>query len=73
MYRCFRPGDIVLATVISLGDSKSYFLSTVQDDLGVIVARSTTGHVMVPVSWQQMQCPHSHALEYRKVAKPETS
>jgi exosome complex RNA-binding protein Csl4 len=26
---------------------------------------------MVPVSWQEMQCPQTKAIEHRKVAKLE--
>ncbi len=39
---CFRPGDIVRATVISLGDARSYYLSTAGNELGVIYAVSAT-------------------------------
>ncbi|KAJ1030017.1 hypothetical protein NDA16_000930 [Ustilago loliicola] len=39
---CFRPGDIVRATVISLGDARSYYLSTAGNSLGVIYAVSAT-------------------------------
>lgn len=39
---CFRPGDIVRATVISLGDARSYYLSTAGNSLGVIYAMSAT-------------------------------
>ncbi|GAC73939.1 exosomal 3'-5' exoribonuclease complex, subunit ski4 [Moesziomyces antarcticus T-34] len=39
---CFRPGDIVRATVISLGDARSYYLSTAANHLGVIYALSAT-------------------------------
>lgn len=39
---CFRPGDIVRATVISLGDARSYYLSTAGNSLGVIYATSAT-------------------------------
>ncbi|CCF51179.1 hypothetical protein NDA11_006880 [Ustilago hordei] len=39
---CFRPGDIVRATVISLGDARSYYLSTAENSLGVIYAVSAT-------------------------------
>ena len=39
---CFRPGDIVRATVISLGDARSYYLSTAGNELGVIYALSAT-------------------------------
>jgi len=36
----FKPGDIVRATVISLGDQSNYYLSTGRNELGVVVARS---------------------------------
>jgi len=71
MYRMFRPGDIIRAQVISLGDSKSYYLSTAKNELGVVLAQSTAGHIMVPISWEQMQCPVTQAKEFRKVAKVE--
>ena len=35
LYECFRPGDVVTAKVISLGDAQSYYLSTAEDTLGV--------------------------------------
>ena len=65
---CFRPADIIRARVISLGDSRSYFLSTAREDLGVIVARSEAGAVMKAVSWREMQCPKTHLKEPRKVS-----
>merc|ERR1712096_166872 len=41
MYKCFRPGDIVLARVISLGDaSAGYLLTTAENELGVVIAKS---------------------------------
>ncbi|XP_017695128.1 exosome complex component CSL4 isoform X3 [Chiroxiphia lanceolata] len=41
VYKSFRPSDIVLAKVISLGDAQSnYLLSTAENELGVVVARS---------------------------------
>ena len=36
----FKPGDIVRAAVISLGDQSNYYLSTGRNELGVVVARS---------------------------------
>lgn len=69
IYNCFAPGDVVLAEVISLGDRHSYFLSTAKNELGVIYAKSRVGVAMVPVNWQQMQCPVSKVREFRKVAK----
>ena len=52
MHESFRPNDIVKAQVLSLGDSKSYFLTTAQNDLGVMLAHSATGHVMVPIRYK---------------------
>lgn len=69
MYKSFRIGDIVRARVLSRGDKRSYYLSTDRNDLGVVLATSTTGTVMVPVSWEMMQDPETKAVEYRKVAK----
>lgn len=72
MYKCFRPGDIIRAKVISLGDAHSYILSTAENELGVIFAESEAGAAMVPVSWCHMQCPKTKAKENRKVAKVQT-
>lgn len=71
IYKSFRPGDIVLAKVISLGDAQSYLLSTAENKLGVVFAKSEAGAMMVPISWCEMQCPKTRAKEYRKVAKVE--
>lgn len=71
MHDCFRPGDIVRAAILSLGDSRSYFCSTADVDLGVLHALSqTTGNVLVPLSWSEMEDPVTHEKEARKVAKP---
>jgi exosome complex component CSL4 len=69
MQHCFRPGDVVRAEVVSLGDARSYFLSTARNDLGVVYARSVAGAPMAPLSWQEMQCPRTQEVEPRKVAK----
>ncbi|KAM9548385.1 exosome complex component CSL4 isoform 1-T1 [Guaruba guarouba] len=70
VYKSFRPGDIVLAKVISLGDSQSnYLLTTAENELGVVAARSDAGMQMVPISWCEMQCPRTHTKEFRKVAR----
>ena len=39
---CFRPGDLVRAAVLSLGDSRSYLLTTARNELGVVSAKSAT-------------------------------
>ncbi|KAL6047681.1 Exosome complex component CSL4, variant 2 [Balamuthia mandrillaris] len=69
IYKSFRPGDIVRAEVISLGDSRSYYLSTAKNELGVVFATSMAGSTMIPISWNQMQCPKTKVVESRKVAK----
>lgn len=69
MYDCFRPGDVVRAKVLSLGDARSYYLTTADNALGVVHAKSLAGVAMVAVSWQEMQCPQTKVLERRKVAK----
>ena len=41
--QCFRPGDVVRASVLSLGDARSYYLSTAENELGVVYAKSIAG------------------------------
>ena len=65
----FRPGDVVRAKVLSLGDSRSYFLTTAENTLGVVAATSALGAPMVPVSWCELRCKSSGVRERRKVAK----
>ena len=71
MYKSFRPGDILLARVLSLGEASSgYLLSTAENELGVVIAKSEEGGVkMIPWSWTEMQCPKTYIKEFRKVAK----
>lgn len=69
IYKCFAPGDVVLAQVISLGDRNAYFLTTAKNELGVIYAKSRAGVPMIPVNWHEMQCPATKTREFRKVAK----
>ena len=42
IYDCFRPGDVIKAEVLSLGDARSYYLSTAKNELGVVYAKSAT-------------------------------
>ncbi|KAG7939506.1 hypothetical protein KL934_000440 [Ogataea polymorpha] len=65
---CFRPGDIVKALVISLGDGINYYLSTARNDLGVIHARSKSGKLLYPLDWETMVVPETGELEPRKCA-----
>jgi exosome complex component CSL4 len=72
MYDCFRPGDIVCARVLSFGAGaagRSVYLTTAENELGVRVAKSASGRIMVPVSWKEMQDPVSMEIQPRKVAK----
>ncbi|SCV71059.1 BQ2448_3821 [Microbotryum intermedium] len=72
IWSCFRPGDVVRAKVISLGDSRSYFLSTAANSLGVLFAVSNeTGKTLVAVGWDEMEDPSTGVREGRKVAGPE--
>lgn len=73
MINCFRPTDIIRARVIALGDTRSYFLSTVGNECGVLLAYSAVGVAMLPVSWELMQCPVTAVKQQRKVAKPATA
>ncbi|KAF8203667.1 hypothetical protein BJ912DRAFT_205947 [Pholiota molesta] len=66
----FRGGDVVRSQVISLGDARSYFVTTARNDLGVIFATSEAGATLEPVSWQEMRCPKTGKIEKRKCAKP---
>ena len=36
----YRAGDIIRATVISLGDERNYYISTAGNELGVVIATS---------------------------------
>ncbi|XP_065618806.1 uncharacterized protein LOC112038009 isoform X1 [Quercus suber] len=69
MHLSFRPGDIIRAVVLSLGDARAYYLSTAKNELGVVSAESAAGETMVPISWTEMQCPLTGQIEQRKVAK----
>lgn len=58
------------AVVISLGDERSYYLSTARNELGVVMAVSEMGNSMVPVSWREFEDLETGGREGRKVAKP---
>lgn len=68
---CFRVGVFVRAKVLSLGDARSYILSTATSDHhGVIFAKGAAGVPLEPMSWQLMKCPRTGAKERLKAAKP---
>lgn len=68
---CFRPGDIVRALVLSLGDGSNYYLTTARNDLGVIFAKSEggAGDSMIAIDWETMVCESTGVTEKRKCAK----
>mmetsp|Transcript_3097 Transcript_3097/g.4183 ORF Transcript_3097/g.4183 Transcript_3097/m.4183 type:complete len:229 (-) Transcript_3097:177-863(-) len=66
----FRPGDLVLCRILSLGDRR-YVLGTAEPSLGVIRAFSEASkEPMMPISWREMECPVTGEKELRKCAKP---
>ncbi|XP_045477425.1 exosome complex component CSL4-like [Harmonia axyridis] len=69
VFKCFRPGDIILARVMPITEAHTYQLSTAENELGVAIAHSEHGHPMIPISWNEMQCTKSYVKEARKVAK----
>lgn len=69
VYKSFRPGDLIRAEVLSLGDSRTYYLTTAKPEYGVVLAKSISGHTMEAISNKLMQCPKTKMKEYRKVAK----
>lgn len=70
MNEMFRVGDIVRATIISLGDERSYYISTAGNEYGVVIAQSEAGNAMIPASWKEMVDVVTRKVETRKVAKP---
>lgn len=69
IYKSFRPGDVVVARVLPITEAHTYQLSTAENELGVVTAHSEHGHVMVPISWTEMQCTKTFVKECRKVAR----
>ncbi|KAB8343186.1 hypothetical protein FH972_022776 [Carpinus fangiana] len=68
-----RPGDIVRAEVISLGDQGGYYVSTARNELGVVLAGAEGGGALVPVSWCEMEDVETGVREARKGARRTTS
>lgn len=69
----FRPGDIIKARIIGVGDpSAGFLLSTgLSTDLGVVYGKSAAaGAPLVAYSWKEMICSKTGAKEPRKCAKP---
>lgn len=68
LHRCFRPRDIIRARVLSLGDSRAYYLSTAEPELGVVSSVSQNGNKMVPLDESAMHSVETGEREERKVA-----
>lgn len=72
IFSCLVPGDIVFAKVISVDQSNYIYLSIAEAKFGVVFAKSQlSGELMMPVSFEQMECLETHTRESRKVAKPD--
>lgn len=78
--KCYRPGDVILAKVLSLGDSYSFALTTAENELGVVYALgdkvltnpSEYSRVpLLPLSFAEMICPETFDREPRKVARAQ--
>lgn len=70
MYKCYRPGDIILAKVLPQTELHTYQLTTAENELGVVVAKFRGQDLpMIPISWTEMQCPNTLVKESRKVAR----
>ncbi|XP_050438593.1 exosome complex component CSL4 [Adelges cooleyi] len=69
MLQCFRPGDIILAKVLPMTEAHTFKLTTAENELGVVIACSESGHPMTPISWTEMKCTVTNSVECRKVAK----
>ena len=70
MQEYVRPGDIILAQILSIADSKTIYLSISKSELGVLHAKSKSGWDLIPASWNEMMCIETGMLEKRKCAKP---
>ena len=71
VFASFRPGDIVRAQILSLGEERSYLLTTASNEMGVVYATSSQAHApMYPINWKEMKCSATGEIELRKCAKP---
>ena len=73
MEDCARPGDVLQAVVASLGDARSFFLSTAPLHCGVVAAKAeVSGLPLRALSAREME-DASGAREKRKVARVEAA
>ena len=66
----FRPGDIIKAEIMSTADPKSYVLSALRQDHGVLQAYSETGFPLTFIENDNtaMKCTQTSVIEKRLVA-----
>lgn len=73
IHECFRAGDIIKARILSYGDARQYYLSTSEDNLGVIYAKSQSSKhklmKMIDDNYSEMIDEETKTIEKRKVAK----
>uniref|UniRef100_A0A915PMK4 S1 motif domain-containing protein n=1 Tax=Setaria digitata TaxID=48799 RepID=A0A915PMK4_9BILA len=68
--QCVHPGDVILARVIGFGDNqRSYLLSIMEDELGVVSGIGNLGERMVPCSFDEVKSVITDTCEPRKVAR----
>ena len=69
---CFKPGDIIKAEIVSLGDARNYVLSVLQPKYGVIQAKSTSSNsYLIQETLTTMKDPSTGEIVKRKVAMEE--
>lgn len=78
MYKCYRPGDIILAKILPQIELHTYSLTTAENELGCVIASArglattSANYVpvpMVPISWVEMQCPNTMIKVSTKLLK----
>ena len=71
MFDCYCCGDVIFCKVISIDQSNYIYLSTQENNYGVVFGRSNiTNNLMMPVAFDKMLCLDTKIHELRKVAKP---
>uniref|UniRef100_A0A7E4UVU8 ECR1_N domain-containing protein n=1 Tax=Panagrellus redivivus TaxID=6233 RepID=A0A7E4UVU8_PANRE len=69
IYEYVKPGDIILARILGIGDSQtSYLLSIADDELGVTNALGDNGERLVPKDFTKVESASGYQ-ELRKVAQ----
>lgn len=72
MFDCYKPGDVILARIISTDLTNLILLSTMDVNHGVVFGRSLLSeNLMMPITFDKMLCIDSGIFEKRKVAKPQ--